>query len=229
MPWNAKPAGAYAIESTEGLENITVMNGIFNSMGYVTPAQAGIMGNMVHESGLNPWRWESDSVNRNRGYGLFQFTPAYPYTEGLEGTGTPYWAPNLSTTSVTPGAEPSDGHAQLICFNDDTFGKWTTSCWRSYWDPNSYPELYSMRGRILTDWGNGSRLYLDDFKKITDIQDATFAFLACYEGPSVPNYSVRVADALKIYTHLNGDIPPEPEPGDKKRKMPLYFYLRTFL
>ena len=76
MSWYAKPSGAYGYNSVGGKENILEMNMFFNSRDYTLEAQAGIFGNVVGESGLNPWRWQSDTVNLSGGYGLFQYTPA---------------------------------------------------------------------------------------------------------------------------------------------------------
>lgn len=40
---------------------------------------AAICGNMQNESGINPNRWENDTVNYERGYGLVGWTPATKY------------------------------------------------------------------------------------------------------------------------------------------------------
>lgn len=217
MPWYAKPAGAYGYGSTEGRANITMMNGYFNSYNYSIESQAGIMGNVVAESGLNPWRWQSDVFNARGGYGLFQFTPAYSRDgrigyidtcQDLAGYG-----PNLSPLSVTTGARPEDGWAQLEAFNLDRLGKWQTVCWRNYWDRNTYASLWDIRRRVVTTYGDGNSLTLSQFKQITDIYDATFAFLACYEGPLYPTgYWDRCNNAAAIYQYLTGTTPPSP-PG----------------
>lgn len=48
--------------------------------GWSLNAIAGILGNMQHESALNPGRWQSNDVNNlSGGYGLTQWTPASKY------------------------------------------------------------------------------------------------------------------------------------------------------
>ena len=50
--------------------------------GWSDNAIAGLLGNMQHESALNPGRWQSDKVgNTNSGYGLTQWTPASKYID----------------------------------------------------------------------------------------------------------------------------------------------------
>lgn len=50
--------------------------------GWTLNAISGILGNMVHESSLNPGRWQRDNVgNMSSGYSLVQWTPATNYTD----------------------------------------------------------------------------------------------------------------------------------------------------
>ena len=67
MGWYAKPSGGYGYNSTEGRANIEQINGILNELGFTLEAQAGILGNIVAESALNPWRWQGDTVNQSGG------------------------------------------------------------------------------------------------------------------------------------------------------------------
>ena len=56
--------------------------------GWTPNAIAGILGNMQHESAINPGRWQSDRVgNTSGGYGLVQWTPATKYIEWAEDNG----------------------------------------------------------------------------------------------------------------------------------------------
>lgn len=224
MGWHAKPSGSYGYTSVEGKANIAEMNTFFNNRGYTLEAQAGIFGNAAGESGLNPWRWQSDTVNLLGGYGLFQYTPASGYINNA--SHLDYYAPNLSVTEVTSGASPEDGIAQCTALADNTLGKWTTRCWRSYWDKDTYSELYAVRTDILNIYGDGSRLTLSQFKEIDNVYYATFAFLACFEGPAVPNMGIRYEYASDIYTMLTGDTPFPPDPPTKRNKMPIWMLLR---
>ena len=234
--WYANPSGAYGYGSTEGSANINMMNGYFNSQSFSLESQAGIMGNAVSESGLNPWRWQSDTYNRGAGYGLFQYTPAYSMygnigyidtCQSLDGYG-----PNLSTSTTTAGARPEDGWAQCVAFAEDRLSKWVSYCWRDYWDRNTYANLWQVRNRIVTTYGTGSALTLAQFKNITDVYDATFAFLACFEGPAVPNMQDRWNNASAIYQMLSGVTPPDPPgpgPGptpSSSNRMKIMFYLK---
>ena len=58
---------------------------IYNALidhGWVFTPICALLGNMEHESGLNPGRWQSDDVgNTSRGYGLVQWTPASKYID----------------------------------------------------------------------------------------------------------------------------------------------------
>lgn len=214
MPFYAKPSGGYAISSTEGTANIYAVYDYLHALGYDKQCVNGMLGNVSAESGLNPWRWQADTVTYSDGYGLVQFTPASAY---INLTGIPDHAPNLSVSQQTAGASPDDAKAQLYVFANDTLGKWNSSCWRSYWNPSTYPDLYAMHTSILNTWGNGSSLTINQFKLITNYQDACFAFLACYEGPGVPNYNERVALAAQVKAVLDpydpGPTPPGPGPG----------------
>lgn len=49
--------------------------------GWTLNAIAGVLGNMQHESSINPGRWEGNDVGDGPGYGLTQWTPYTKYTE----------------------------------------------------------------------------------------------------------------------------------------------------
>ena len=214
MGWYAKPSGGYGYNSTEGRANIEQINGILNELGFTLESQAGILGNIVAESALNPWRWQGDTVNQSGGYGLVQFTPARDYINNMQNVDG--YGPNLSTSYQTEGARPEDGYAQILCIANDYLSKWVSYCWRDYWSTSSYPGLWAQRNRIVQQYGNGRSLTLSQFKTINNVGDATLAFLACFEGPAVPNYQTRYDSAAAIYEYLSGGVtpdPPDPGPG----------------
>lgn len=199
----AKPSGGYAISSVEGNANIKACYDYLAPEGFTKGCVAGILGNVMAESSLNPWYWQNndaDPSNPNIGYGLFQFTPASEY---INASWLPDWAPNMSTSQTTPGADPNDAKAQLYAFANDSFGKWYSYCWRSYWDPSDYPALYAQVQGILSTYGSGSTLSMSQFMNISDYHDACLAFLGCYEGPLIPNYSARDNYAGQIKTILD--------------------------
>lgn len=191
----AKPSGGYAISSVEGTQNIKMIYEYLHALGYVDNAIVGILGNVYGESALNPWLWEGNVVSYSNGYGLFQFTPASEY---INASWIPDHAPNESTSTTTAGADPDDAYGQLYALVNDSFGKWLGTCWRSYWDPNDYPDLYVKHTWILNEYGDGYGITMNDFKLISDYSDACFAFLACYEGPAVPNYLTRLGYCAQI-------------------------------
>lgn len=223
MAWHAKPSGGYSINGTEGRENAIAIANMLQIRNYTLEAQAGVIGNVMAESALNPWRWQSDVVDRTGGYGLFQYTPASGYLNGA--TNVYGYAPNLSVSGQTAGASPNDGTAQVIVFDENILGKWNPYCWRSYWSTSTYAELYARSRTILRTYGNGSTLTMAQFRRIDNLYDATFAFLACFEGPAIPNMDARYKNAEVAYELIGGTHPVEPT---DKRGMPLMFYLKTW-
>ena len=207
-----------------------MLNGLFNSYGFSLEAQAGIIANIYHESGLNPWRWQSDRVSLSAGYGLYQFTPARDYIDHFNSI--PGYGPNMSVSQTTTGADPADGWAQSVVMAEDRLSKWVAWIWRDYWDRNTYASLYSLCQRIRAQYGSNSQVSLSQFKLINDIYDATFAFLAGYEGPAVPTgYYPRCETAAAVYEYLSGTTPPSPPtppptPTPTPSKLKIMFYLK---
>ena len=202
--WYAKPAGGYTRTSTEGNGNIFEIWGQMQASGYCVEAASGALGNVQAESGFNPWRWQSDHVNTSGGYGLFQYTPASGYL-ALAGT-----TPNMSTTQQTAGSTPQDGARQVDCFMNNELHKWVSSAWRSYWSTTTYSDLYQKRNVWLQAYGSGGTISMAQFAACNDIEAATFFFLACFEGPAVPNYSTRFRNAEAVYKIITGQDPPTP-------------------
>lgn len=221
MTWVAKPSGGYVLGSQESIENISEMHKLLSRSGYTLEAEAGIIGNAFHESGLNPWRWQNDTVNMlYGGYGLFQYTASSGaatdrYIEVCRNL--PYYAPNLSVSSITTGALPTDGICQVNVFITDYLNKWYPALWRTYWPSNQ--ELRDKCNAILSTYGNGSSITQAQFSRIPDVEAATITFLGCFEGPAVPNYTVRVNTAYEVYTILKTI-------AHKGGKMPLWMMMK---
>ncbi len=232
MSWHGKPSGGYVMSSTEGTENIYEMHYMFDAAGYTLESQAGIIGNVVNESALNVWRWQGDTVNMYYGgYGLFQYTASTSaatdrYIDVC--ANLPYYAPNLSTSSVTQGALVTDAICQMNVFTSDYLNKWHATIWRSYWPANQ--TLRNMVNNILNTWGNGTTLSQYQFSQITSVSDAAVAFLGAFEGPQYPNYQPRIDSANAVYQILQG-APPGPGPGPgpsptTRGKMPVWMMLK---
>lgn len=209
MAWYAKPSGAYSRTSVEGITNIFNFRTEFST--WALESVCGMLGNVQAESGFNPWRWQGDRYGTSRGYGLFQYTPASGYL-ALSGV-----TPNLSVDSTTSGATPEDAVRQIQAFRTNELGKWVSRCWRPYWNDDGtwsgnplYPELWALRSQVLSTWGSGSSISIAEFSEVTDMYDAAFIFLACFEGPRIPNLGARQRNAAAIYTILTGDPPPTP-------------------
>lgn len=200
MTWHAKPSGSYSFDTAENFDNSWEMQGILSSRGFTNAAIAGVCGNAQHESGLNPWRWQNDTVSSHLGYGLLQWTPSTGYTS-LSGA-----TPNFSTSSITSGATPEDGARQMQAFYENNPAKWHSSCWRTYWDKGTYAAYWQRCQYILNRWGNGSDITLDQFKAIDDPEYAADCFLACFEGPGAPDYSQREATANNFFQRFGGTV-----------------------
>lgn len=209
--WHAKLTGGYvdkvgdSVKFYDGAyDNIDMIYAMLNADGWTLQAIAGVIGNMCAESGLNPWRWQmsdEDYHGHTKGYGLAQFTPAYTYYDSYGkhggyiddyGVGEPGFSPSLSTTSLTPGATPEDGNAQMLCVMTDKAGKW-------YVRPSA-PQQYKVA------WS--------DYKNITDLNTAVGTWLWCYEYPADISGTIatRMIYARAIYDYISGHSPTPPIP-----------------
>lgn len=212
--WHAKPSGGYGFNSQEAKDNMDEIYSLLYDT-WTLEAVSGMIGNLMAESGLNPWRWQNDSVSltaQDKGYGLPQFTPAYGYIQNY-GVGTPGFSPNLSVTSITSGATAEDGKAQIIVINEDRAGK--------YIDRRSY-----------CTYANLSNTYpFSSFKQVNDLWIATVGWLFNYEFPSSEYRTeqaarLRYANSVIAYEYLAGHPPIPPRPTTT-RKLPLYMMLRN--
>lgn len=71
---------SHALTRAQMIINATYIYKCLSSIGWTAQAVAGLLGNMEHESGINPGRWQSDNVGSgSSGYSLVQWTPANNY------------------------------------------------------------------------------------------------------------------------------------------------------
>jgi hypothetical protein len=224
--WIAKPSGAYDIESVEAKNNMFEIKSILEDS-FTIEAICGILGNMVHESGLNPWRWQGDTygTGSKKGYGLAQFTPAVKTADhggyiGGYGVRMIGYSPNLSPNGQTEGATYEDGKAQTYVIKNDVARKYIDRrSWCTYWDlSNTYP--------------------FSEYKQLTDLKTSTIAWLFNYEAPADRSEDVanaRYASASRCYEIITGSPPPTPPtppippsptpiPPSQRKKMSLYMY-----
>lgn len=200
--WYAKPSGGYNWGSVEETNNAMMIYSILSGEGWTVNAIAGAVGNMRHESGLNPWRWEGDWIwypdntpprysptgeyINNHGYGLVQYTPNGKYTLSPTAQSLPGFNPNYQGHD----GNPNDGTAQMLFTS--RFGDWIKRDWA--------PPQYQM--------------YYDEFKQSTASAELLArVWLWCYEYPGniEGEYIPRSQSAAYFYELFTGE-PPEPPP-----------------
>lgn len=190
--WHAKATGAYADTSNEAIDNAKSIYEVLGGLGWTVNAVCGLLGNISHEGGMNPWRWQSDRVPsknespwRNKGYGFTQFTPGGKYINDPFAINSTGYAPNFSDKTGLP----SDGYAQMIFVDAKA----------DYYPTAKYQMSYA------------------DFK-ISESDPETLAsvWLYNYERPSAENARKtepsRRSSALYWWGVLNGEPVPPPTP-----------------
>ena len=134
MPWHAKASGAYAETSQEAIDNMQAMADLLTARGWTLNAIAGVAGNIGHEGGYNPWRWQSDNIQptsnspwTNIGYGFFQFTPGGKYINAAMSYAG--YGPNFSDRD----GFVTDGQAQVLFVDEQA----------DYYPRDAYPMTYA--------------------------------------------------------------------------------------
>lgn len=218
MAWHVKNTGAYARTSQEALENAQEVYNVLYSLGWCLEAVCAALGNIEHESGYNPWRWQSDTVlpvgdarigyiggpNTGHAYGLCQQDPAAKYIYRSYAQALPYFGPNYSNQ---PG-NPRDGQPQLeyihwIC-SDPGGGEW---------DADTSHSLYNMP---FADFiANTNNLPVDFL---------TRTFFYGYERGTWSN--TRITAANYWVTELGGYTPTPPTGLDPAWTAVLYYVIK---
>ena len=207
MGWHAKQLGGYIRTSDEAIENATLLAHACYNIGWTKKAVCAMLGNGAGESGLNPWRWQSDyipTVNEfqnwtyaqsiNHGYGIFQFTPANKYINptnetALSGHG---YAPNFSDN---PG-NATDGAAQTRFFCQEVSSDWRPqNLYGYYYDDfiNINVDITSWYFTNYTPFINGK----DNNDNDLTLDELVGVFELCYERPTDVNA------ASSYYTRCN--------------------------
>lgn len=218
MAWHVKNTGAYARTSQEALENAQETYNVLYSLGWCLEAVCAMLGNVEHESGYNPWRWQSDTVlpvgdarigyiggpNTGHAYGLCQQDPAAKYIDRAYAQALPYFGPNYSNQV----GNPRDGQPQLeyihwIC-SDPGGGEW---------DPDTSHSTYNMPfADFIANNQNRSVGYL------------TRTFFYGYERGTWS--STRTTAANYWYSELGGYTPTPPSGLDPAWAAVLYYILK---
>lgn len=138
MAWHVKNTGAYGRTSNEALENAQEVYNVLYSLGWCLESVCAMLGNVEHESGYNPWRWQGDVVlpvgdprigtigggNTGNAYGLCQQDPAAKYIYRPYAESLPYYGPNYSDRAGNPrDGEPQLRYIHWIC-SDPSGGEW---------------------------------------------------------------------------------------------------------
>ena len=225
--WYAKPVGGYLNTSNEGTANATNIANVLMYNGWSLMSICALLGNGVGESGLNPWRWESDYVPTvsefenwtpqqatSHGYGIFGYTPANKYiNQRNEVTYYPNYGPNFS--DQTGIAE--DGEGQLNYFSDTASNNWSSNLF-NYYDP----EFTAIGVDISTFY---YVTYSDFIRGVNGNTQMTLAecvgaFELCYEKPAAQpaasSYNTRVSNAQYWYNYFTAN-PPSPVPSNVTR------------
>lgn len=205
--WSAKVYGGYDRTSAEAKGNAQEMANTLQAAGWSVKSVCAMLGNGAGESGLNPWRWESDDVPTvaqyqgwtsseamSHGYGLFGFTPASKYIEG--GRSYAGYAPNFSDQS---GA-PTDGNAQTLYFRETVATSWSHGLYDYYKDD------FAAIGVNIDDFYNMS--FAEFIAGAASIENLVGAFELCYEKPAdwaaASSYKTRVDNAKYWETVIQG-------------------------
>lgn len=197
MAWHNKRTGAYDRSSAEAIDNARMGYSVLSPRGFSLASFCAVWGNVEHESGYNPWRWQGDSVlpygdsriNTQSGhaYGLVQWDPASKYING--GVYYSGYGPNYSDRT----GSDNDGTAQMQ-FLDAT----AVSSGQYFPNPN-----YNYR------------ISYTDFKAATldqySMEWLTRAWFHNYERGTWSQ--TRVTAAEYWYNVLSGEPGPGPGPG----------------
>lgn len=237
MPWNGKDRNGYNYDSPEGIENAGLIAEILTQGGFSLASACAALGNISHESGLNPWTWEGNYLpsfqvptvaefeswtyqqSLVHGYGLFGFTPANTYiNQTNQQRYAQYgYAPHFQDS---PGS-PNDGEAQVRYALADSFSQnWAHGLY------NQYQPYFSNIGVDINDF------YWITYQQFIDgtgytIAELTGAFELCWEkpgfSPAASSYVSRVQAAEYFYQYFQ-DHPFVGDDGDFN----IMFYLKPF-
>lgn len=205
MPWHNKNTGAYGRESAEALDNARMGYSILAARGFTLESFCAVWGNVEHESGYNPWRWQGDSVlpvgdprigyQNAHAYGLVQWDPASKYIDG--GASYSGYGPNYSDRQ----GSANEGSAQLN-FLDAT----AVSSGQYFPNPNYNYQI---------SYANFKAATLNQYS----MEWLTRAWFHNYERGTWS--SSRVTAAQYWYDTLSGE-PPAPQPG----KIPIWLLFK---
>lgn len=155
-----KMTGGFEETSAEAEWNATLIYYYLTQKGWTVNAICGLLGNIGHESGYNPWRWQGDKVpskdewsGLQRGYGLVQFTPPSKYIGNSTAMLFEGYGPNFSDSSGTEW----DGYAQLQFVNDNVDG--------GYIKTDDYPYTFKQFKESTVAAGTLARAWMHNYER----------------------------------------------------------------
>lgn len=166
--------------TTEQLNNMIMITAwLRNNTAASNAAIAGIIGNMIWESTVNPNCWQLTPGVNYGGYGLVQFDPPDKYLFQS-------WTPSdYATNPETNGP----GQMDVIKFGIE-----------HTWDVQATPT--TPPGEWAPSYGGYSYTY-QQFYALTDPQEAASSFLWQYERAGAPQESIRRNNALWVYNNMS--------------------------
>jgi len=120
--------------------------------GWSIHAISGMLGNIQHESAMNPGRWQSDTVqNNDAGYGLVQWTPATKYFAWCTEMG--YADPSDMDVNIERIIYEVENNVQYYPTDDytETFAEFTVSTEEPYYLACAFAWNYERSAVVL--WG----------------------------------------------------------------------------
>lgn len=234
MSWYAKVTGGYDRTSRQAKKNAANIASILKGQGWSIKSIAALLGNGAGESGLNPWRWESDyvptyneflswqgSAALSHGYGIFGFTPASNYINSTNETQLAQYgyAPNFSDRQ----GNASDGGAQVVYFVSTVQQNWTHNLYNYYQDDFAAigVDINDFYYLTFAEFVSG----VDQQMNELSVRDLTGAFELCYEKPAdwaaASSFHSRVQNAEYWYDVLRQGIPSDDD-------FNIMFYLRPY-
>lgn len=198
-------AGWTTIHSQEQEDNAReIWNILVNENHWTEHSVAGVLGNMQHESYLNPGQWEIGyNYSMEHGMGLGQWTPATKVSDFVGSTDRDAMANGSKQMELLIG----------------TPSQYTTG----YLNPDGSSDYYGETGlpyiSTMSAYSSSNE----------SIENLAKLWAICWEKPNNIYYARsindRISDAQYWYDKLHGSTPPEP-PTPTFRKMPLWMYLR---
>lgn len=187
-----------SLEEEEKVTNAWYIYNFFIANGWTVEAICGMLGNMEHESSLNPGRWQGDNIEIGPAYGIVQWDPWTKYTDWCE------------SESREDPSEMDNNLGRILYELENGY---------QYYPTTDYPETFS-EFSVSTE----TPFYLacafawnyERSAVVLDGTDTEKEILRQNRGNS----------ANKWYEILTGSEPPSPPTETPvKRKMPLWMYL----